>query len=175
MMLDALFNPSSIAVIGASHDPKKVGHAVLNNLIRHKFRGRLCPVNPSGGEILGLKAYPTVSAIGDNTDLGVIAVPARIVPGSLRECAAAGIKSAIVLSAGFKEAGKEGTRLEEELRTISKDRGIRILGPNCLGLINTANSMNATFAADMLPKGKIAFFSQSGAMGIAIMDWAIGN
>jgi acetyltransferase len=175
MMLDALFNPSSIAVIGASHDPKKVGHAVLNNLIRHKFSGRLCPVNPSGGEILGLKAYPTVSAIGDNTDLAVIAVPARIVPGSLRECAAAGIKSAVILSAGFKEAGKEGTRLEEELRTISKDRGIRILGPNCLGLINTANSMNATFAADMLPKGKIAFFSQSGAMGIAIMDWAIGN
>jgi acetate---CoA ligase (ADP-forming) len=175
MMLDALFNPRSIAIIGASHDPKKVGHAVLNNLIRHKFSGRLCPVNPSGGEILGLKAYPTVTAIGDNTDLAVIAVPARIVPGTLRECAAAGTKSAVILSAGFKEAGKEGTRLEEELRTISKERGIRILGPNCLGLINTANSMNATFAADMLPKGKIAFFSQSGAMGIAIMDWAIGN
>jgi acetyl coenzyme A synthetase (ADP forming)-like protein len=174
-MLDALFNPRSIAVIGASHDPKKVGHAVLNNLIRYKFSGKLCPVNPSGGEILGLKAYPAVSAIGDSIDLAVIAVPARIVPGSLRECAAAGIKSAVILSAGFKETGKEGTRLEEELRTIGKDRGIRILGPNCLGLINTANSMNATFAADMLPKGKIAFFSQSGAMGIAIMDWAIGN
>jgi acetyltransferase len=174
-MLDALFNPRSIAVIGASQDPKKVGHAVLNNLIRHNFGGRLCPVNPSGGEILGLKAYPTVSAIGDNTDLAVIAVPARIVPGSLRECAAAGIKAAVILSAGFKEAGKEGTRLEEELRTISKEQNIRILGPNCLGLINTANSMNATFAADMLPKGSISFFSQSGAMGIAIMDWAIGN
>ena len=174
-MLDALFNPRSIAVIGASHDPMKVGNVVLNNLIRHKFRGRLCPVNPSGGEILGLKAYPTVSAIGNDTDLAVIAVPARIVPGSLRECAAAGIRSAVILSAGFKEAGKEGTRLEEELRTISKEQNIRILGPNCLGLINTANSMNATFAADMLPKGQIAFFSQSGAMGIAIMDWAIGN
>jgi acetyl coenzyme A synthetase (ADP forming)-like protein len=174
-MLDAFFNPRSIAVIGASHDPKKVGHAVLSNLIRYNFIGRLCPVNPSGGEILGLKAYPSVSAISDSTDLAVIAVPARIVPGSLKECAAAGIKSAVILSAGFKEAGKEGTRLEEELRTISKDRGIRILGPNCLGLINTANSMNATFAADMLPRGKIAFFSQSGAMGIAIMDWAIGN
>jgi len=174
-MLDSLFKPRSIAVIGASHDPRKVGHAVLNNLIRHKYRGKLCPVNPSGGEILGLQTYTTVSAIGDNIDLAVIALPASIVPGSLRECTAAGIKSAVILSAGFKEAGKEGTRLEEELRTISKDRGIRILGPNCLGLINTANSMNATFAADMLPKGKIAFFSQSGAMGIAIMDWAIGN
>jgi acetyl coenzyme A synthetase (ADP forming)-like protein len=174
-MLDALFNPRSIAVIGASHDSKKVGHAVLNNLIRHKYRGKICPVNPSGGEILGLQAYPTVSAIGDNTDIAVIAVPASIVPASLRECATAGIKLAVILSAGFKEAGKDGTKLEEELSTISKDRGIRILGPNCLGLINTSNSMNATFAADMLPKGKIAFFSQSGAMGIAIMDWAIGN
>ena len=174
-MLDALFNPRSIAVIGASQDPKKVGHAVLHNLLRYNFGGRLFPVNPSGGEILGLKAYPMVSAIGNNTDLAVIAVPACIVPGSLRECAAAGIKAAVILSAGFKEAGKEGTRLEEELRTISTDQGIRILGPNCLGLINTANNMNATFAADMLPKGSIAFFSQSGAMGIAIMDWAIGN
>src|SRR5512139_1209280 len=135
MMLDALFNPRSIAVIGASHDPKKVGHAVLNNLIRHTFIGRLCPVNPSGGEILGLKAYPTVSAIGDNTDLAVNPLSARIAPVTLRQCAAAGIKSAVILSAGFKEAGKEGTRLEEELRTISKERGIRILGPNCLGLI----------------------------------------
>jgi acetyltransferase len=120
-MLDALFTPRSIAVIGASQDPKKVGHAVLYNLLRYNFGGRLCPINPSGGEILGLKAYPTVSAIGDNTDLAVIAVPARIVPGSLRECAAAGIKAAVVLSAGFKEAGKEGTRLEEELRTIRKE------------------------------------------------------
>ena len=176
-MLDALFNPRSIAVIGASQDPKKVGHAVLYNLLRHHFGGRLCPINPSGGEILGLKAYPAVSAIGDsdNTDLAVIAVPARIVPGSLRECAAAGIKAAVILSAGFKEAGKEGNRLEEEIRTISKEQAIRLLGPNCLGLINTANSMNSTFAADMLPRGSIAFFSQSGAMGIAIMDWAIGN
>jgi acetyl coenzyme A synthetase (ADP forming)-like protein len=174
-MLNALFNPRSIAVIGASHDPKKVGHTVLYNLLRYNFSGRLCPINPSGGEILGLKAYPVISAIRDTIDLAVIAVPARIVPGSLTECAAAGIRAAVILSAGFKEAGKEGTRLEEELRIISKERGIRVLGPNCLGLINTANSMNATFAADMLPKGSIAFFSQSGAMGIAIMDWAIGN
>ena len=96
-------------------------------------------------------------------------------PASLRECAAAGIRSAVVISAGFKEAGKDGTLLEEELKKISKEQHIRILGPNCLGLINTANDMNATFAADMLPKGTIGFFSQSGAMGIAIMDWAIGN
>jgi len=174
-MLESLFNPGAIAVIGASADAKKVGYAVLNNLIRFKFPGGLYPVNPSCAEILGLKTYAKVSDIGPRVDLAIIVIPARFVAASLRECAAAGIRSAIVISAGFKEAGKEGTLLEEELKKISKETGIRILGPNCLGLINTANDMNATFAADMLPKGTIGFFSQSGAMGIAIMDWAIGN
>jgi acetyl coenzyme A synthetase (ADP forming)-like protein len=174
-MLEALFNPASIAVIGASRDHQKVGYAVLDNLKKYNFRGGLYPVNPAGGEILGLKAYARLADISREIDLAVIAIPARFVPDALRECAAAGITSAVVLSAGFKEAGREGTLLEEQLKTISSEQHIRILGPNCLGLINTANSMNATFAADMLPKGKIAFFSQSGAMGIAIMDWAIGN
>jgi acetyl coenzyme A synthetase (ADP forming)-like protein len=174
-MLEALFNPASIAVIGASQDPKKVGYAVLDNLKKYGFRGGLYPVNPAGGEILGLKAYTRLADVGKEVDLAVIAIPARFVPEALRECVAAGITSAVVLSAGFKEAGREGTLLEEQLKIISKERHIRILGPNCLGLINTANNLNATFAADMLPKGRIAFFSQSGAMGIAIMDWAIGN
>jgi acetyltransferase len=174
-MLDAFFDPRSIAVIGASSDEKKVGHAVLNNLIRFKYQGRLYPVNPSGGNILGLQTCAKVSDIRDAVDLAVIVIPARHVPASLRECAAAGMRAAVVISAGFKEAGAEGTLLEEDIKRISREQNIRILGPNCLGLINTANDMNATFAADMLPKGKIGFFSQSGAMGIAIMDWAIGN
>jgi len=174
-MLDSFFNPGSIAVVGASADARKVGHAVLNNLCRFKFKGNLYPINPSGGEILGLKAYSKISDIGRDVDLAIIIIPARFVPDSLRECAASGIKSVIVLSAGFKEAGKDGTLLEEEIKKIGKEQRMRILGPNCLGLINTVNDMNATFAADMLPKGKIGFFSQSGAMGIAIMDWAIGN
>jgi acetyltransferase len=174
-MLDSLFNPGAIAVIGASADPKKVGHAVLNNLLQFKFTGALYPVNPSGDNILGLKVYAKVSDIEQPVDLAIIVIPAKYVPASLRECAAAGIPAAIVISAGFKEAGANGTLLEEELKQISTERNIRILGPNCLGLINTANDMNATFAADMLPKGPIGFFSQSGAMGIAIMDWAIGN
>jgi acetyltransferase len=174
-MLESLFNPLAIAVIGASVDAGKVGHAVLHNLIRFKFNGNLYPVNPSAGEILGLKTYPNIGDIGQAVDLAIIVIPAKFVPASLRECAAAGIKSAIVISAGFKEAGKDGTLLEEELKKIGKEHGMRILGPNCLGLINTANDLNATFAADMLPKGRIGFFSQSGAMGIAIMDWAIGN
>ncbi len=174
-MLDALFNPRSIAVIGASADPKKVGYAVLHNLQRFRFGGALYPVNPAGGEILSLRSYQKITDISEAPDLAVVVIPARLVPDSLRACAAAGVTSAIVISAGFKEAGKEGTLLEEELKHISRERHIRILGPNCLGLINTANDLNATFAADMLPKGRIAFFSQSGAMGIAIMDWAIGN
>ncbi|MBI5213816.1 MAG: acetate--CoA ligase family protein [Nitrospirae bacterium] len=174
-MLEPLFNPKSIAVIGASREPQKVGYAVLNNLIGFDYRGRLCPVNPSASEILGLKAYPTVSSAGKNIDLAVIAVPARFVPETLMDCAAAGVSSAVILSAGFKEAGPEGVRLEADIKRIGMDNNIRILGPNCLGIINTANSMNATFAAGMLPRGRNAFFSQSGALGIAILDWAIGN
>ena len=174
-MLEGLFNPNAIAVIGASADPKKVGHAVLNNLLRFKFRGALYPVNPSRGEILGLPVHAKVADIGQPVDLAIIVIPAKLVPPALRECAAAGIRTVIVISAGFKEAGAGGTLLEEELKQISREQRIRILGPNCLGLINTANDMNASFAADMLPKGTIGFFSQSGAMGIAIMDWAIGN
>ncbi len=174
-MFEALFNPGAIAVIGASTDTKKVGHAVLHNLIRFEFKGALYPVNPSCGDILGRTTYARVADIGRPIDLAVIVIPARFVAASLRECASAGIKAAIVISAGFKEAGAGGTILEEELKAISREHHIRILGPNCLGLINTAVDMNATFAADMLPKGSIGFFSQSGAMGIAIMDWAIGN
>ncbi len=174
-MLESLFNPATIAVIGASQDNRKVGHAVLNNLKKFSYAGTIYPVNPAGGEILGLKAYPSMAEIGSTVDLAVIAIPAPSVPQSLIECAVAGIRSAIVISAGFKEAGSRGTLLEEEVKKIAAERHIRVLGPNCLGVINTANSMNATFAADMLPKGRIAFFSQSGAMGIAIMDWAIGN
>ncbi|MCL5062421.1 MAG: acetate--CoA ligase family protein [Nitrospirae bacterium] len=174
-MLESLFSPESIAVIGASRDLKKVGGAVLNNLIRFDYKGRLYPVNPSASEILGFKAFQKSSDIGEDVGLAVIAVPARFVPETLIDCAAAGVRAAVILSAGFKETGPEGVRLEEEIGRISRDKNIRILGPNCLGIINTANSMNATFAAGMLPKGRNAFFSQSGALGIAILDWAIGN
>lgn len=174
-MLDSLFNPDSIAVIGASRDPKKVGYAVLNNLIRFNYAGDIYPVNPSGDDILGLKTYARTSDIGNPAGLAVISVPARVVPDALLDCAAAGVRAAVILSAGFKEAGAEGIRLEEKLRQTSEKYGIRILGPNCLGIINTSNSMNASFAGGMLPKGRVSFFSQSGALGIAILDWALGN
>ncbi|MFA4828783.1 MAG: acetate--CoA ligase family protein [Thermodesulfovibrionales bacterium] len=174
-MLDSLFNPDSIAVIGASRDPKKVGYAVLNNLIRFGYKGQIYPINPSGEEILGLKSFSNLSDIGGKIALAVIAVPAKFVPETIIKSADAGAGAVVILSAGFKEAGPEGVRLEQELGKISRERNIRILGPNCLGIINTSNNMNATFAAGMLPKGKLAFFSQSGALGIAILDWAIGN
>lgn len=174
-MLNSLFDPQSIAIIGASADPKKVGYSVLDNLIKFNYKGRLLPINPSSTEILGLKAFPKVSGTGEKIDLAVIAIPAKFVPDALIDCATAGVGAAVILSAGFKEAGAEGIKLEEQIKKISTEKNIRILGPNCLGIINTVNNMNATFAAGMLPKGRTAFFSQSGALGIAILDWAIGN
>lgn len=174
-MLDFLFNPDSIAVIGASKDTRKVGHAILNNLVRFNYKGRLYPINPSAADILGLKAFQKISDAGTNIDLAVIAIPAKLVPDALIDCADAGVRAAVTISAGFREAGHEGIMLEERIKKISKDNNIRILGPNCLGVINTSNNMNATFAAGMLPRGRTAFFSQSGALGIAILDWAIGN
>lgn len=174
-MLDSLFYPQSIAVIGASADPKKVGYAVLNNISRFGYRGEILPVNPKADEILGIKAYPNILDVNKNVDLSVIAIPAPMVPQCVRDCITKGVKSAVIISAGFKEAGSAGILLEEELKSIVRDSGIRLLGPNCLGVINTSNNINATFAAGMLPKGRLAFFSQSGALGIAILDWAIGN
>lgn len=174
-MPESLFNPKTIAVIGASKDPKKVGYAVLNNLIKFGYKGALFPINPTADEILGIKSYPKASETNSQIDLAIIAVPAKFVADALLDCAKAGAGSAVILSAGFKETGHEGIKLEEELKRIGRENGIRILGPNCLGVISTSNSMNASFAGDMLPAGRIAFFSQSGALGIAILDWALGN
>lgn len=174
-MLNYLFNPSSVAVIGASREPKKVGYAVVNNLVKFGYKGDILPINPSAGDILGLKAYPSLSNIGREVDMAVISIPARFVAESLKDCAKAQVKAVVVLSAGFKEIGHEGIKLEQEMLEIASDNGIRIMGPNCLGVINTQNNMNASFAADMLAKGKTALFSQSGALGVAIMDWALEN
>jgi acetyl coenzyme A synthetase (ADP forming)-like protein len=174
-VLDSLFNPRSIAVIGASNDPKKVGFALINNLKRFNFKRDLFPVNPKPGEILGFRTYADIIDIKDEVDLAVISIPAPSVPKCLRDCVSKGVKSAVIISAGFKEAGADGILLEEELKSIVKESGIRVLGPNCLGVISTCSDLNATFAEGMLPKGRLSFFSQSGALGIAILDWAIGN
>ena len=145
---------------------------ILKNIISPGISSR---INPKSEEILGYKTYQRLEDIKEDVDLAVIAIPAAMVPQTLRDCIKKGVKTAIIISAGFKEAGAAGIVLEEELKTLARESGIRVLGPNCLGIINTVNNLNATFAAGMLPKGRLSFFSQSGALGIAILDWAIGN
>lgn len=171
--LDKLFNPNSVAVIGASHKKGKVGHDVLMNLIQFEYKGKIYAINPNPEKIMGLAPYPNVSGIDEKIDLAVFAIPAPLVPNALSECGKAGIKAAIIISAGFKECGPEGAKLEREVSEIAQRFNIRILGPNCLGLINTASSLNASFAAEMPLPGDIAFFSQSGALCTAILDWAV--
>ncbi|MEJ5226658.1 acetate--CoA ligase alpha subunit [Thermodesulfovibrio sp.] len=173
-MIDFIFNPSSIAVIGASSEEKKVGYSVLKNLMTG-FTGKLYPVNPGRQEILSLKCYPSVSAIPDRVDLAVIVIPAKAVAEALKDCAQAGVKGVVVITAGFKEVGGEGLLREKEIVDIIRKAGIRMVGPNCLGVMNTKNRMNASFAAELPPEGRIAFFSQSGALGVAIIDWSIEN
>ncbi len=174
-MLEALFNPASVAVVGASATSGKVGHSIVNNLIRFKFKGKIIPVNPKGGEILGLPVATSLKQITPPPDMVIISIPAGLAVQTIRECEQMGVKVCVVISAGFKEVGGDGARLEEELKEIARKGKTRILGPNCLGVINTENSMNATFANLMLPPGRIAFFSQSGALGVAVLDWAISN
>jgi acetate---CoA ligase (ADP-forming) len=174
-VLDSLFYPESIAVIGVSHDKGKVGYSVLNNLRRFGYGGKLYGVNPKAGDILGIRTVPDIRSIEGDIDLAIVVIPAHLVSGALRECAEKGVRSAVIISGGFRESGAEGAQREEELRAIIRESRMRVVGPNCLGIINTFNNLNATFAAGMLPKGRLAFFSQSGALGIAILDWAIGN
>lgn len=173
-MIDFIFNPSSIAVVGASQEEKKVGNAVLKNLI-NGYTGKIYPVNPGRTEILSLPCYPSVSAIPDRVDLAIIVIPAKAVADSLKDCAKAGVKGVVVITAGFKEVGGDGVAREKEIVEIVRTAGMKMVGPNCLGVMNTKNKMNASFAAELPPEGRVAFFSQSGALGVAIIDWAIEN
>ncbi|MDI1471570.1 MAG: acetate--CoA ligase family protein [Thermodesulfovibrio sp.] len=173
-MIDAIFNPNSIAVIGASAEEKKVGHAVLKNLLQG-FVGKIYPINPSKNEILSLPCYPSVSVVPDKIDLAIIVIPAKAVADALMDCSKAGVKGVVVITAGFKEVGGEGVDREREIISIVRNSGMRMVGPNCLGVMNTKIKMNASFAAEMPPEGRVAFFSQSGALGVAIIDWALEN
>ena len=175
--LDALFNPRSIAVVGASTKPEAVGHAVLRNLLYGGYQGVLYPVNPKAHSICGVKCYPSIEAIGDPVDLVVIIVPAKVVPNVIAECGRCNIPAAIVISAGFKEVGQAGKKLEDKLVQVARENNVSVLGPNCLGLINTDPkvSANASFAAAMPARGRIALMSQSGALCTAILDYANGR
>ncbi|OQY17923.1 MAG: acyl-CoA synthetase, partial [Anaerolineaceae bacterium 4572_32.2] len=174
-MLDTFFSPQSIAVVGASREPEKLGYSVLANIQEGGYEGRLYPVNPKADEILGLKAYPSVLEIPDPVDLAVIVIPYRFVPAVLKECGQKGIPSVVVISAGFREAGREGLERERELIETARKYDLRLIGPNCLGVIDTDTPLNATFAAGMPPGGPIAFMSQSGALGTAVLDIAMAG
>jgi acetyltransferase len=170
-LLEAFFEPKSIAVIGASRKTGKVGYEVLKNIIESGFKGKIFPVNPKAEEILGQKCYSSVLKIPDVIDLGVIIIPAAFVPKVVEEAGKKGIKALIIISAGFREVGGEGTKLEDEIINICKKYNIRVLGPNCLGILNAFAPINISFAPTMPKKGKAAFISQSGALGTAVLDW----
>jgi acetyl coenzyme A synthetase (ADP forming)-like protein len=173
MRLDALFNPRSVAIIGASRTPGKVGHVLTRNVIESGYPGDIIPINPNAEEILGLKAYPSVLDVPGEIDLAVVAIPAEHVLGVADECGRKGVRVLVVITAGFKETGHEGAALERQLVEVGEKYGMRIQGPNCLGLINTSIPLNLSFAAAMPRKGRIGFISQSGALGTAVLDWVI--
>ncbi|MBD2681756.1 MULTISPECIES: bifunctional acetate--CoA ligase family protein/GNAT family N-acetyltransferase [Nostoc] len=170
--LDAIFAPKSIAVIGASERENSVGRTVLWNLISHPFGGTVFPVNPKRHSVLGIKAYPNIAAVPEPVDLVIIATPALTVPSVIGECVDAGVKGAIVLSAGFKEIGTVGAELEQQVLQQVRRGKIRLIGPNCLGVMNPHTGLNATFASSMALPGKVGFISQSGALCTAILDWS---
>jgi acetyltransferase len=173
--LSELFSPASIAVVGASRSPIKLGHVLLSNLISGGYRGTIFPVNPAGGEILGLTAYPTAADLPRPPDLGIIVLPREQVLQAMRELADAHVDAVCVITAGFRETGRDGFELEMEMAELARRRNITLLGPNTLGLINTGIDLNATIAQAMPAKGSISFFSQSGALCAAILDWADGE
>ncbi len=171
--LDKIFNPQSVAIIGASDVEGSVGYAIVKNFTQMGYTGKVFFVNNRKPEILGVKTYPTVDQISEPIDLAIIATPAKTIPDVMEECGRAQVKGVIIVSAGFKETGAPGKALEERISDVAKKYGIRVVGPNCIGLIRPRNNLNATFLDKMPKPGNIAFISQSGALGSAILDWAI--
>lgn len=170
--LDAIFAPKSVAVIGATAKADSVGRTILWNLISNPFGGTVYPVNPKYSSVLGIRAYPSVSAIPEQVDLAVIVTPSASVPALMQECADAGVRGAIIISAGFKETGPEGVELERQVLEIARKANMRVIGPNCLGVMSPVSGLNATFAKGMARRGNVGFISQSGALLTAILDWS---
>ncbi|MGD1080712.1 MAG: bifunctional acetate--CoA ligase family protein/GNAT family N-acetyltransferase [Candidatus Sulfotelmatobacter sp.] len=170
--LDALFLPHSAAVIGATDRAGTVGRSVVSNLLESKFPIQVYAVNPSHGEVLGIKTHKRIGDIVGGVDLALVVTPAQIVPQIIGECVDAGVKSAVVISAGFREQGHEGALLEEEIKKHLHRGSLRLIGPNCMGFMNPTIGLNATFAKAMPQKGSVAFLSQSGALQTAILDWS---
>ncbi len=174
-ILDRMFNPGVVAVIGATNRKTSVGYAIFKNLIGSDFEGIVYPVNPKRQSVQGVKAYPSICEVPDKVDLAVIATPAPTVSGLVEMCGKCGVSGIIITSAGFSEMGKEGEKASEEILRKAHRYGMRIIGPNCLGLINPSINLNATFGSRVPKKGRIAFISQSGALGTAMLDWSVNQ
>ncbi len=173
--IDALTCPASVAVVGASRTAGKAGHTVLEALIASKYKGKILPVNPAGGEILGLPLLTDVSELPHDLDLAVICLPREKVFATVDALAKKGVRAVVVMASGFKETGREGYDIEKKLAHLANKHKIALLGPNSLGLINTAHNLNATITTQSPKKGNVAFFSQSGAICFAALDWALGT
>ena len=171
--LDAIFKPRAVAVIGASEEVNSVGRTILANLLGSPFGGAVFPVNPKRRYVLGIKAYPTIGDVPETIDLAVIATPAPTVPGVIAECVKAGVRGAIIISAGFKERGPEGVELERRVLEEARKGRMRLIGPNCLGAMMPPSGLNATFATTIAKPGNVAFISQSGALCTAVLDWSL--
>ncbi len=172
MSFESFFNPQSVAIVGASRQEGKVGYEILKNIIDARFEGEIFPVNPKADTIEGLKCYPDLQSIGKVPDLVIIIIPAKFVPAMMQQCVKVGVKSVIIITAGFKEVGEEGRELEKRISQIARQAGIRLIGPNCLGLIVPANKLNACFGGKLPAVGSIGYLSQSGALLTAILDMA---
>ena len=174
MSLKTFFNPQAVAIVGASNSPEKLGRQILDNIVKGGFEGRIYPINLKEKKIGKLKAYPSLEALPKAEMpalLVVISIPAPFVVAEIKKCASLGIKNIVIITAGFKEAGEEGKKIEEEIKEIASRHHLNILGPNCLGLINTWHKLNATFAAADTETGSCAMLSQSGAIGAGALDW----
>ncbi|HEX7362598.1 MAG TPA: bifunctional acetate--CoA ligase family protein/GNAT family N-acetyltransferase [Bryobacteraceae bacterium] len=171
--LDVFFKPRSVAVIGATERAGHVGRAILWNLIGSPFGGTVYPVNPKRTAVLGIRAYPSLSAVPDRVELAVIATPAATIPEIMRECASSGVAGAVIISAGFRETGQDGLELEHETLKAARQGGIRLIGPNCLGMMCPVTGLNATFAPAIALPGTVALVSQSGAICTALLDWSL--
>jgi len=173
--LNAIFEPQSVAVIGATEKEGSVGRTILWNLVSNPFGGTVFPINAKRASVLGIKAYPNLAALPQAVDLAVIVTPAATVPGLITECVEAGVKGAIIISAGFKETGAMGAEMEQQILKQARQGKLRIIGPNCLGVMSPLTGLNATFAGAMARPGHVGFISQSGALCTAVLDWSLGE
>ncbi len=171
--LTAIFRPTSVAVIGATETANSVGRTVLRNLINSPFGGTVYPINPKRPNVLGIRAYPSILDVPEKVDLAVVVTPAAAVPDVVGQCADAGVRGVVVISAGFKELGPAGAALETKVLEQARRGNMRLIGPNCLGVMNAVSGLNATFAKGIAKPGKVAFLSQSGALLTAILDWSL--